>query len=111
MAGVEGTPDEEVESRSTLVIRAEAQAEIEDVYRYYEDKAEGLGLDFLRAVEACLASIGRHPKMNAVLYKQARRGILRRFPYGLFYVLDQDHIEVIACFHASRNPKEWHKRA
>ncbi len=33
--------------------------------------------------------------------------MLRRFPYGVFYLTEGERIVVIACFHASRRPKPW----
>lgn len=110
MAGTEGDTPEAVDGDLPVFIRPEAEAEIREACQYYEDKAEGLGMEFARAVEACLASIERYPGMYATVYKQVRRGVLRRFPYSLFYVVEADRIVIIACFHASRNPRDWRKR-
>jgi hypothetical protein len=63
-----------------LVIRPEAEAEIAAAYDYYETVMKGLGAAFLLAVEACLDGIQRSPEMYAVLHKDIRRGLLRRFP-------------------------------
>ena len=111
MAGTECDAIEPVEEGLPIILRLDAAAEIREAYHYYKDKAEGLGLEFVRTVEACLASIERHPQMYAIVHKQVRRAVLRRFPYNLFYVVEPDRIVVIACFHASRNPKEWQRRA
>ena len=91
-------------------IRPEAEAEILEAYQYYEDKAEGLGTEFVRAVDACLASIERNPRMYQVVHKEVRRALLRRFPYGIFYFIEGTTLVVIACFHASRNPRRWRER-
>ncbi|MDD1438570.1 hypothetical protein MEN24_20045 [Dolichospermum sp. ST_sed10] len=42
-----------------------------------------------------------------VTYKQVRRVLIRRFPYVILYIFDQDTIFIFACFHAKRNPKQW----
>lgn len=102
--------DQEPVDRYTVSIQPEAEEEIIEAYRYYEDKAEGLGTEFVRAVDACLASVERNPRMYAVVHKDVRRALLRRFPYGLFYFLEDDKIIVLACFHASRDPKQWQRR-
>jgi toxin ParE1/3/4 len=73
-----------------LVIRPEAEAEIAEAYDYYEAVSEGLGSAFLLAVEACLDSIQRSPEMYAAFYKDIRRGLLRRFPYGIFYLVEPE---------------------
>jgi toxin ParE1/3/4 len=109
MAGNQGEGDEAAVTHA-VAIRPEAEAEILEAYQWYEQGTEGLGLEFMRAVEACLAAIERHPKGYPVVHREVRRALLRRFPYGLFYLLDGDNIVVIACFHASRDPKEWQRR-
>jgi len=35
---------------------------------------------------------------------------LRRFPYSLFFIVEDETLLVIACFHASRDPLQWQKR-
>ena len=81
----------------SVVIRPQAEAEIAEAYDYYEAVSEGLGAAFLLAVEACLNGIERSPEMYAVIYKDIRRGLLRRFPYGIFYLIEQGEIVVLAC--------------
>jgi plasmid stabilization system protein ParE len=93
-----------------IVIRPETEAEITEAYHYYEAVSEGLGGAFLLAVEACLDGIERSPTMYAAIYKDVRRGLLRRFPYGIFYIVEQEAIVVLACFHARRDPKQWQRR-
>ena len=40
------------------------------------------------------------------------RALLRRFPYSLMFVIEADEtVTVIACFHGSRDPAHWQKRA
>jgi hypothetical protein len=46
-----------------------------------------------------------------VVFKSVRRALLRRFPYALFFVVEEQTLFVIACFHASRNPLQWQWRA
>ena len=93
-----------------LVIRPEAEAEISEAYDYYETLTQGLGAAFLLAVEACLDGIQRSPEIYPVLYKDIRRALLRRFPYGIFYLVEPEQIVILACFHARRNPQQWQRR-
>jgi hypothetical protein len=44
------------------------------------------------------------------VFKNVRRALLRRFPYSLFFVVEDEALIVIACFHASRDPSHWQKR-
>jgi len=40
----------------------------------------------------------------------ARRVGVRRFPYGLYFIVEDTRIVVIACFHGRRNPRRWQLR-
>jgi plasmid stabilization system protein ParE len=93
-----------------IIIRPEAEFDIQDAFEYYEAQSPGLGSEFVRAVDSCLAGIGRNPKAYPAIYKQVRRALIRRFPYGVVYVVERDFIAVIACFHGKRNPRAWQKR-
>lgn len=97
-------------SNYRLIIRPEAEFDIQDAFEYYEAQSSGLGSEFVRAIDACLSGIGRNPQAYPVVYKQARRALIRRFPYGILYVINQDVIVVLACFHGRRNPKTWQDR-
>lgn len=90
-----------------FVVRPEAEADIEATFRWYEAQSPGLGSEFVRAVDACLAGIERNPELYAEHYRRARRALLRRFPYAIFYVILTDSIDVIACFHVRRDPRHW----
>jgi len=41
---------------------------------------------------------------------EARRRLVRRFPFAVNYLVEPQHIEVLAVFHTSRDPKVWHGR-
>ena len=94
-----------------LLIQPEAEAEISEAFRWYEDKTQGLGSEFMRALDASLSAIQRNPSAYPPVYKQMRRVLLRRFPYSVIYLLNDNRIVVLACFHASRDPKQWQDRA
>jgi plasmid stabilization system protein ParE len=93
-----------------LIIRPEAEFDLEDAFAWYESQDPGLGSEFVRAIDASISTIGRNPLAYRLIYQQARRALVRRFPYSLFYVVEEDTIFVIACFHTKRNPTDWQDR-
>ena len=93
-----------------LIVRADAESDVEAAYHWYEERSPGLGAEFLRAVEASLSSVERDPERYPQHYKRARRALLRRFPYALFYVIESDLVEVIGCLHTRRHPRRWRSR-
>jgi plasmid stabilization system protein ParE len=93
-----------------LIIRLEAEQDIDDAYDWYEANQPRLGSEFVRAVDVAITKIGRNPLAYPVKYRQVRRVLLKRFPYCLFYVLMDDTIFVLACFHGKLDPKRWQER-
>ena len=93
-----------------IIVRPEAAREVQEAFDWYEEKSEGLGLEFLRAADACMAGIKRNPLSSPVMYRDIHRSLLRKFPYALFYMVKAERIIVLACFHAKRNPIDWMRR-
>jgi plasmid stabilization system protein ParE len=63
-----------------LVIRPEAEEDLQDTYNWYEDRAEGLGASFLLSIDASFHSMLRNPQKYPIVYKTIRRALTRRFP-------------------------------
>ena len=93
-----------------LFVEPEAEGEIDEASRWYDSHSPGLGADFLRAVDAVLAAIQDNPHQFQTIYGEVRRAGLRRYPYGLMYVVSDQDIVVVACIHGRRHPKVWQER-
>ena len=93
-----------------LIIRPEVEAEISETFSWYEDRASGLGSEFLLSVDALMNSIVRNPQQYPVVHKTIRRALVRRFPYQVFVLDEEETVVVIAVFHARRNPRHWQER-
>ena len=94
-----------------LVVRAAAEADIAEAARWYEQRSPGLGGEFLRAVDVALAEITRMPERYPVVRGKARRVLLRRFPYAVYFVTTPELVSVLACLHARRDPRHWRERS
>ena len=93
-----------------LIVRPEAEKELAEAYEWYEAQVQGLGSDFLLHVEAALSSLQRSPQWYPVVYKNVHRCLVRRFPYGIFYLVDKERIIVLGILHARRDPRTWRDR-
>jgi toxin ParE1/3/4 len=69
-----------------------------------------LRIEFLRAARAALALIERTPAQLPVLLDDIRRAHLLRFPYALYYFIDDERVVVIACAHGRQHPRRWSSR-
>jgi plasmid stabilization system protein ParE len=96
--------------RRRLIIRPEAEAELAEAFDWYERRVPGLGADFLAAVDGALDSLLGNPLQHPVVYKTVRRALLRRFPYQVLFLVEEEAITVIAVFHGARDPRIWRDR-
>jgi plasmid stabilization system protein ParE len=93
-----------------LVIAPEAAQDIDEAYDWYERRRVGLGEDFLGSVDASIQAICRAPEMHEKVHENYRRGLVRRFPYAVFYEYVDDAVTVYCVFHTSRDPRKWRDR-
>ncbi len=93
-----------------LVIKPFAELDAIDISKWYNDKRDGLGNEFLLALDAKINEIQRNPDHHQAIYKKIRRALTERFPYGVFYIIEKNTIYVLAIIHSSRNPNILKKR-
>ena len=85
--------------------------EIDDAHDWYEQRRPGLGGDFLDEVQRVLAEIRANPARYGFADRDIREGLLKRFPYAVYYRVLADRIRVLAVFHTARNPSRWQSRS
>ena len=68
------------------------------------------GEEFLNCVDACIEAICRTPHIYATVFENYRRGLVRRFPYAIFYECIEDRVTVYSVFHTARDPEKWRER-
>jgi plasmid stabilization system protein ParE len=93
-----------------VVWTPEANEDLLDARAWYDNIRPELGDRFALAVEATVARLAEHPRQFPVVYRNRRRAGVRRFPYSVFFELQENRIVVIACFHGRRNPRRWQSR-
>ena len=88
----------------------DAEAELKEALARYETIRPELAHRFAAAVVDTVERIAEGPLHYAIVEKGRRRAGVRRFPYGLFFLVEETRIVVIACFHGRRHPKHWQSR-
>ena len=87
-----------------------ARLEVIEAKDWYTARSKALGDAFVAEVDRQVALIAEAPLGPALILGDARRLLLRRFPYALFYRVVDAEAFVLACFHASRDPRTWQAR-
>lgn len=86
-----------------------AAQDIGQALDYYLAVAPATALKFVAALERASTHIETHPSSGSPRYAhelgipQLRFWKLRGFPYALFYVEHDDHLDVIRCPHLQRD--------
>jgi hypothetical protein len=92
------------------ILTIPARRDIETAAEWYENQREGLGLEFTDRVLEAIEAIERNPFGHAKVIGDARRALLKQFPYALWFKIENDAI-VIACLHHKRDIRLARERA
>ena len=82
----------------------EVEEDVVAGYGWYEEKVSGLGEEFLRIFYACALEIPRNPQLHPQVHGKFRRRLLRRFPYAIYFTIEEKEIIVYGLFHCARDP-------
>lgn len=87
-----------------LYYTSRAKEDLELAIAWYERQRYGLGLEFLDCVDACLATIMQMPVLFPISHSCFRRALIRRFPFAIFYTIEEDEIVIHAVFDNRQDP-------
>lgn len=93
-----------------LIVRPDAEADVAAGHGWYEEQRAGLGLEFVEEVSATVDLVESQPARFPAIFRNLRRALVHRFPYGIFFVLTREAIVVVAVMHLARNPRRLHRR-
>ena len=82
---------------------AAALASIE-AYSFYEERREGLGIEFLDALQEFYDGLEINPFTHSYHKEPVRQGTLSKFPYVVVYEPLADHVAVYDVFMTSQDP-------
>jgi len=88
----------------------EAYEEMLASARFYEERAEKLGNDFLTAVEETMRRIEQFPDAGPLQRGGIRKRIVLGFPFTILYEDRHDRIFIAAVMHQHRRPGYWKDR-
>ena len=96
-----------------IVFTAAARDDVLEAQDWYAERSAALGRRFRRALDRAVFGLAQNPLAFPIVWRgRVRRAlVLDRFPYALYFTVDDDQVTLIACFHASRDPRGWRERA
>lgn len=89
---------------------AVAEAELAEAAARYEERASGLGQEFLDEFEAVMLRVMRFPDAWRRVGMRHRRCLFRRFPYAVLYSRTDTEIRVAGVIDLRRDPRNTEQR-
>ena len=93
-----------------VTIQPAARWDAEIAAERYELYQSGLGIEFLLEVDAAITRAAESPKMYALQFREARRVLVRRFPYAIYFIHRNSSIEIFAILHQMQDTSTWQTR-
>lgn len=97
-----------------VLLRGQAGQDIQNVIEYYRSEgAEKTGLAFIDALQQAFTRIAHHPAIGSPHYGHQldlaglRHWPVKRFPYLVFYLELDEHVDVWRVLHAESDIPAW----
>ena len=88
-----------------------AERDAIDSALWYEDRRRGLGEDFLHEVDQAVRALAHDALLYRIRFADVRRSPVHRFRYyGVYYVIRENEVWVLAIFHGRRHPRSLFER-
>ena len=87
-----------------LEILGQTARDLVEGFQFYEDQREGLGSYFLTNLYADIDSLYFSAGIHSKPYKHYHRLLSRRFPFAIFYTIQEDVVFIHAVLDCRRHP-------
>ena len=94
-----------------VILRPEADADVQDACDRLEAVRGGLGKQFLARLRKVLLRIEEMPELHGKVWEDVRATRLKQFRYIVDIVVLPDGVDVLAVLHSARDPSTWQSRA
>jgi toxin ParE1/3/4 len=86
-----------------VIIRPNAEADVRGACIWYDSQRSGLGDELLNEIRNAIHSLEEQAERRPIYYNGFRRLLTRRFPYKIFYRIENDRVIVFRILHAKRD--------
>jgi hypothetical protein len=93
-----------------IKILKSANQDLLDGYYFYEKQAEGLGAYFLDTLFSDIDSLKIYAGVHSIHFEKYHRLLSKRFPFTVYYRVENDMVFVHAVLDCRRNPAWMRKK-
>ena len=83
--------------------RSLARADVRRELRRYGHEAPHMVASFSEELDAVVASLEENPQIYQSVYRESRRALMARFPYSIYFLVEENLVIVFAVVHQSRD--------
>ena len=83
-----------------------SKSDVTSAFEWYEKQRRGLGFEFLDCIEIALRGIQTFPEICELCYLNFRRCVIRRFPFSIFYTIEDNKVIIHSVFDNRQDPKK-----
>ena len=77
---------------------------------WYEERQPGLGDEFLSEADRAVEALSESALLHRIRFADVRRAPIHRFKfYGVYYIVREQEVWILAIFHGRRHPR-WLQR-
>lgn len=93
-----------------VIIDLRAQEDIDAAARWYAQERLELALNFLDTVDIAFEGIAQFPQACPLVAPGIRRALTKKFPFCIYYTVDDERVTVFAVLHIRRSSDTWQQR-
>jgi plasmid stabilization system protein ParE len=87
-----------------IKILRSAKKDLQESYHFYELQQEGIGSYFLEALSTDIESLKLYRGLHPVFFDGYHRLLSKRFPFAVYYKIENEEIRVYAVVDCRKNP-------
>lgn len=91
----------------SLVVSQRAQLQVEKATQWFFEQTPGVEIKFLIDLEIAMDYIQKNPFKCQLRYKTIRIIFLKKFDFGIHYIVENQTVFVLSIFHTSQNSEDW----
>lgn len=84
----------------------EAEEQILQAFIWYADRSTTVANRFIEDLDACFDHISNFPLAHAIKYRDLRRALLPKYPFKVFYRVDDDTAYIFAILHHNQSEEQ-----
>lgn len=89
----------------SVIVSRDAEQDLREASRYYRQIDPLLSRQFLEAFEQTMQNLIRFPLRYPTVWQNIHRiSHLSKFPYSVYFLVEDNHIKILAVLHNSRHP-------